>query len=104
MIEKRNYACMQEIASYMEKVNQDLIQTKNILMNQISSINDYYKGIDSKLIVNKFLNATKVLDQIVEMNSYYGDYLKTISNKDIDNVNSSYDKLSNLMNEEIIEE
>ena len=68
-----------EVANYTKNKLEELAKVKEVLINDIKSIRNYYKGTDAELIIKKYLERLKVVDVIINNYSNLKDYFLIIS-------------------------
>ena len=102
MLKTRDIEKLESVSLESQKVNSSLKENEMNLINKIQGIRDFYQGVESEKIIEKFVNAAKELDTITNNLNYYGDYLSKLSSSDRYNIESSYKKMQDINNEGII--
>ena len=84
--------------SMMDKIN--LIQdTKNVLINDIQEISNFYNGIDADAIKAKYTEKVNKLDVYINTINSYTKYFKWLTNNYGENLNNTKNNLSSIANE-----
>lgn len=84
--------------SIIDKMN-IIKETKNELITSINSIPECYKGVDSELIKNKYLEDVNKLDIFINTVDSYTKYFKWLTNNYGDNLNNTKKDFSVISNE-----
>ena len=91
------YKVIEECAGDLQNQISSLIEIKKKLIMDVHRIDNYYRGLDSNIIIGKYLDKIKELDNYINNINICIDYLLKISS----NYSISYNKINEFINEKI---
>ncbi len=101
MKKRRDPVAIGSVGSYTETENSELKTVQNNLINHVNEIRNSYQGKDAEAIIAKFLEIISKLDSVEQNLEYYGNYMKTVSEHDQDNLNTAKKDFGMVNNEPI---
>ena len=78
---------------YYKEVCEKLNTTKASFLTHVSSMQTNYVGVDSDAISNILINAINRVDELVEVLTYYSEYMLSTTKYDTDNIENATKKI-----------
>ena len=102
MIKRRDNLAIGSVGEYLLLTIEDLKKEKLKIEKDINSISDNYKGVDSDIIISKFLEATSKINLIIKIIEYHGQYMIALANHDKSNIKAAGTNLQNTLNDPLL--
>ena len=99
MIKRRDPVSINSVGEYLLLCSDELKNAEILLNKHINDINTHYKGVDAKIIVSKFLDSSSKMETMIANLKYYGQYFKTLSNHDKENLELATKQFQDLLDE-----
>ena len=92
----RDTVAIKSVGTYFKKESNELEDLKEKLTKLIREIEEQFKGIEAVDIINKLESIINDLNLYIENINYYGDFMISIANHDIDVIAKTKKNLLNI--------
>ena len=91
--EVRNADRIGKTGLYLEETAEKLVSIKSFFKGQINDVLANYQGVDATAIANVLSNAINKVDGLIKALNYYSEYMKSVANYDIQNIERASEQL-----------
>lgn len=102
MIKRRDTVAIESVGEYLLQANEELLQEKKLIDDNIKSIRNNYRGEDADVIILKFLEATSKIKLISTIINYYAQYMTTMSKHDRNNIDYASNQIKTMIDNPIV--
>ena len=92
----RDTVAIKNVGVYLKKESEELLELKTNISKQIREIEEQFKGIDAKNVVNNLERIIYDLNLYIENINYYGDFMVDLANHDTEVITKIKKNLLNI--------